>query len=206
MIDLYEKGNLMSFEELRKKYDVPQNHFFKYLQIRNFITTCIKHTKQPPLTVLERFSTQNCLGKGLVSQMYGILEGFHKDDSENIRQKWTHDLQMEISESDWSSVCSKAQTQTINTRLRLIQYNWIMRTYITPEKLNKFDPNIPDLCYKCREHKGTLFHCLWDCGEIKTFWRSVIQYVSRITSIRVPLCAELCILGIYPLHCKDIEN
>ena len=202
VLDLYEDGNLMSFEGLKRRYAIPQNHFFKYLQVRSFIYSHLKNTQQPPSSVLEKFSTQDYYEKGLVSQMYSILEGSCKENSENTRQRWIQDLQVDISEIDWGIICSKAQTQTINTRLRLIQYNWIMRIYITPEKLNKFNPNIPDTCYKCSGHKGTLLHCLWECEEIKTFWRLIVQYISRITSVSVPLCPKLCILSIYPLTCK----
>lgn len=63
----------------------------------------------------------------------------HKDNSDSKRLKWAHDLKK----------CLKIHTQTISTRLRMIQFNWIMRTYLCPVQLNKFDPNIPDLCYKC---------------------------------------------------------
>ena len=45
-----------------------------------------------------------------------------------------------------------------------------MRTYITPLKLDKYDDNIPDLCIKCIEEKGTLFHCMWQCSKVKAFW------------------------------------
>uniref|UniRef100_A0A669E357 Reverse transcriptase domain-containing protein n=1 Tax=Oreochromis niloticus TaxID=8128 RepID=A0A669E357_ORENI len=35
--DLYEEYSLMSFSELRAKFNIPQKHFFKYLQLRSFI-------------------------------------------------------------------------------------------------------------------------------------------------------------------------
>lgn len=82
-----------------------------------------------------------------------------------------------------------------------------MRTYLPPVQLNKFDPNIPDLCYKCNDHQGTLYHRLWKCEEIQKFWKSVLKYISQITTSPVPLCPMLCILGLYPdnssLSCKE---
>ena len=36
---------------------------------------------------------------------------------------------------------------------------------------------------------------------MKAFWRSVVRYISQITSVIVPLCPKLCILSIYPLTC-----
>lgn len=86
----------------------------------------------------------------------------------------------------------KAQLLTINTSLRLIQYNWIMRTYITPDRLNKMNLNIPDICVKCNFKKGTLFHCHWDCPEIRKFWNKVIKCISQMTLNPVPDCPALC--------------
>ena len=40
-------------------------------------------------------------------------------------------------------------------------YNWLMRTYNTPEKLNRYYSAKPDICIKCEKEKGTFFHCVW---------------------------------------------
>ncbi len=41
----------------------------------------------------------------------------------------------------------KAQTQSINTKFKLLQYKWLMRTYLTPSRLNH-------TCVKCRENEN----------------------------------------------------
>ena len=68
------------------------------------------------------------------------------------------DLELDISPKEWVGI--KAHTQTINSRLRLLQYKWLIRTYTTPVNLNKYDCNIPDLCVKCYDIKGMFFHCM----------------------------------------------
>ncbi len=108
---------------------------------------------------------------------------------------------MDISLDDWNTICLNAQTQTLNSRLRLLQYNWVMRTYITPVRLNKFNPNIPDLCFKCNKLQGTFFHCVWECEEVQKFWVGVTQYVSQFTSSLIPLCPVLCVLSMYEDNC-----
>lgn len=74
---------------------------------------------------------------------------------------WSVDIKIDIEEAEWATVCLKAQTQTINTRMKLLQHKWLMRMYITPEKLNKRSPDIPDTCVKCFTEKGTLIHYVW---------------------------------------------
>ena len=69
-----------------------------------------------------------------------------------------------------------------------------MRIYVTPERLNKMNPNIPDICVKCNVEKGTLFHCLWDCPKIQKFWNEVIKCISKMTLNPVPDNPALCIL------------
>lgn len=64
--------------------------------------------------------------------------------SEAKHSAWREDLQDVTSVVEWESACKEAQT--VN---KLLQYNWLMCIYITPEKLNKCNSNIPDLCFKC---------------------------------------------------------
>lgn len=37
------------------------------------------------------------------------------------------------------------------------------------KKLKKCDSNIPDLCFKTGQYKGTFFHCVWECTKISYF-------------------------------------
>ncbi len=168
--DVYEDNILQSFESLVVKFHIPQKHFFKYLQLRSFITTCLKGSTQlPPLSILENCTLQDCYSKGWITQLYNTLRSNQKDCSEIKRQAWIQDMNMDISEDVWNKICLNAQTQTLNSRLRLLQYNWVMRTYITPVRLNKFNPGIPDLCFKCGKLQGTFFHCVWECEEVQKF-------------------------------------
>ena len=77
-----------------------------------------------------------------------------------------------------------------------------MRLYITPEVLNCFNGNIPDVYTKCETHKGTLFHCLWSCSKIQEFWREVVETLSSSSEVTLPMCPRMCVLGVIP---KDIN-
>jgi len=99
----------------------------------------------------------------------------------------------------WEQACAKVQVPTINSRPKLLQYNWLMRTYITPVKLNKIYSNIPD---KCNSAKGTFIHCMWECDKIKAFWREINNMIWHIISVRLPLDPGLFIIGIHPDNWK----
>lgn len=133
-----------------------------------------------------------------ISIIYATLIAHDKRSCSDRMNAWISDIKEDIGEDEWVQACLKAQTQTINTRLKLLQHKWLMRTYITPELLNKWSPDIPDTCVKCLTEKGTLIHCVWECPKLVTFWKRVLRTLSIITGTQIPCLAKLCILGLFP--------
>lgn len=166
--DLYTDNTLMSFENLKEKFGIPQAHLFKYFQIQSFIRSRLQSYQCPALSIIEELATSDPYAKRKVSIIYRKLVKASTESSNDKRMAWIEDLQTDITEQDWEKACYCAQMLSVNSRFKLIQYNWLMRMYITPEKLNKFNPNIPDSC-KCRTEKGTLFHCVACVNTYKTF-------------------------------------
>lgn len=74
--DIYGKnGNILTFEELIRKYNIPRKHFFKYLQLRSFIrANQNKYMSCPSLTLLEKTLLKNPFGKGIISEFYDLLK------------------------------------------------------------------------------------------------------------------------------------
>lgn len=198
--DMYRTDNIfMSFSEISNKYDIPKTHFFKYLQIRNFILSSQNYSLDIPITSsLETAITGHCYDKGLISSLYNLLTSGSDESSKHKLRLWLEDIGDEISPEDWEEACMKAQKQTINSNLKLIQYKWLMRTYITPVKLHKFNGNIPDTCIKCKEARGTLYHCIWECGKVKSFWQDIINMIDQILGKKLPMDPRFFLLGIYP--------
>lgn len=80
--DVYKDYTLMSFNELKAKYDIPQKHFFKYLQLRSFILANLNNS------ILETHVTKNCFGKRLISRFNNMIAENHKENFDSKRQKW----------------------------------------------------------------------------------------------------------------------
>lgn len=58
-------GILMSFEELITRYDIPDKHQFKYLQVRNFIRSSQKNVfVDPPVVYFGNGNEKRLLWKG----------------------------------------------------------------------------------------------------------------------------------------------
>lgn len=199
--DLYDRDVLLSFTDLKQKFNIDAKHFFKYLQIRHFITKTQNSLSLPSLNSIEMIAVNYCGKPGLISRFYQIITTKPKESSEDKRRAWCLDLKEEITVEEWKYACLQSQVQTINTRFKLLQYKWLMRIYITPVAQHRMDPNTPDLCFKCGTHKGTLFHCLWECSIIQEFWKEIITTLSKVIDTSLPVCPKLCILGLFPKNC-----
>lgn len=158
--------------DLVTNYDIPQKHFFKYIQIRDFIKSKQNGSLVPPtLTILEEIVSKHLSGRGQISILYQALVDGSKE-STNILKAWNSDMGGKISEEEWKA-CFLVKTQSLNTQSKLLQHEWLTRQYITPAKLHH---------YKCNYKKGSLFHCMWDCLLISHFWRNIILTVGKIIS------------------------
>jgi len=60
---------------------------------------------------------------------------------------------MFVEGSDKSANSQLEAWMKANTRLKLFKYNRLMRVYVTPVLLNKFNKNITDICSKCNSCK-----------------------------------------------------
>lgn len=64
----------------------------------------------------------NCFGGGQISTLYNILLNKSKDFTEHKRDRWINDLQGDVTEGEWTEICSRAHSVRINTHLRLILF------------------------------------------------------------------------------------
>lgn len=138
------------------------------------------------------------LRQGIISELYNLLSSYSPENSQSKLKAWKENLQLEISEEDWEAACTGAHIKSINTHLKLIQYKWLMRIYLAPVDLNRFDPNIPDICTKCTENRGTLFHCIWQCTKVNMFWEEVRVVIEKAISKQILLDPKLFLMGLYP--------
>lgn len=171
--DCYENGSLIYFEDLRRKYDLPNRSFFCYLQLRSFLKTTLgPKMTLPALSDLERLLLEgNSLR--LISKLYFLLmEGAPKSGLHKSRERWESDLRVTIGTELWSELCKKSLTATINSRYRLTHYNFLHQTYITPQKLHHYKSEISSLCFRCGIEEGSFLHCTWSCTKLGTFWHN----------------------------------
>lgn len=121
-------------------------HLYKYLQIRSLIYSQIKTTLEPLLSTTKQLTVKKTYTIEATCPCFIIYYyQVPKKTSLSYLSAWKNDLHLDISVEDWEKTCLLAQTQTINTRCKLLHCKWLFRTYITPVKLHCFSPSI--LCF-----------------------------------------------------------
>lgn len=104
---LYRGHQMTSFQDLATNFDIPQNHFFKYLQIRNLIKSKQNESLAPPTpSILEDIVLKHMTGRGQISTLYNALVSRSKESSMNILKALNSDMDNSVSEKEWKEACS----------------------------------------------------------------------------------------------------
>ena len=56
VMDLFKGGHLISFEQLKKDFSIPQSHFFRYLQVQSYVKTHFSLTTPQSTWINECFN------------------------------------------------------------------------------------------------------------------------------------------------------
>ena len=102
--DLYMDRVLLTFDQLCEKYQIPSKHFFKYLQLKSYMSSRSRQIMHPPLlSKIEEVS--HLEGKGLLSTYYNLLMFTPKDSARDKLSAWRGDIQEDLDEAEWNEAC-----------------------------------------------------------------------------------------------------
>ncbi len=97
--DLYECGRFASFSILKEKFELPQTHFFRYLQIRHYVQSKIPNFETlPQKRVVFDLLKNPPDSSHLVSRFVGLFDNCNKASTIRIWGSWKVELDIELSE------------------------------------------------------------------------------------------------------------
>lgn len=195
ILDVYTDDVLKSFQQLQYEFNISQVHFFRYLQMRSYLSS-IEYYKQGGKTnVLDSILLKAAALKSkTITYIYDQVTANNKG-SINIKQSWELDFGVILEDQIWSKVLDHARQITKSNKSYEVQYKIINKLHVTPLTRSKY-VTCTKFCLKCKRETGTYFHLIWTCPLIASFWSSVVQEIERSFGIKVPLDPRLCILGV----------
>ena len=179
---LYIDGIFPTFEQIRRKFNLPQSHFFRFLQIRHFLS---QHTtsfpNMPTNSSMESIFLPDPLVKGGISIIYNHLSCLDSNASlAYLKTAWENDLGISITDEQWSSAQQTVHSSSVCARHGLLQFKILHRLHLSKEKLSRMYPNVNPACDRCGHSPATLAHMFWYCSKLTSYWQSIFKSLSDI--------------------------
>lgn len=76
-----------------------------------------------------------------------------------------------------------------------MQFNILHRVYFTPERLYKITSKYLTFFPRCKTGVCTVMYMFLSCPELSNYWKDIIQILSQVTNMTVPLDPSLILLG-----------
>ena len=169
---LFNEDNLKTFEQLKMDFDLPRTDFFRYLQLRTFLTSHKEWGKLLKRTPLEEFLIEIQMGsedKKTISKPYNIFLSMDLHNSLQIKQRWKAEMNMVIPQNTWQGMCTEAHLATNSNTWREFKWKIITRFFRTPEIVAKMGPTHSNLCWRnCGTRSANHTHTFWLCPKFNT--------------------------------------
>lgn len=195
LANLLVNGEFPTMAQLKVTLNQAEIQFYRYLQLRH---ACVAQFGSVIIqTQMLPFETRlwEPEPKKVVSQLYKILVTKLSNPLEKARAKWSVDIPS-LDGDAWEEVKANLYSSLISTRDKLVQFRIIHRTYLTPLRLRTMGRNRNANCPKCQNPDTGLFHMLWSCPVIYTYWTNLINYVTTQVLLPGVLTPEVCLMGL----------
>lgn len=200
--DLFLGSTLMSFSQIREKYDISRHDLFRYFQVRDFIRKDTSLLADMNVTQIEKqiFLSQ---GDASISNLYAGLRDCSNLCTRTLGVIWERELDVVINEELWEDIWDNAKKITVCNRTRAMQFKILHRAHVSPVRLSKYRKDVSPFCLKCRTEIGDLTHCFWSCAKIQKYWSSILFEMQKVLKVDLELDPVSLVLGLPSVHVTD---
>ena len=90
----------MTFQQTVQHFAVPQSHFFRYLQVRDYLRKNFSFPAGSDCGWIECLD-YDPFGRALVSRLYDALQLMSAPSLNHIKEQWEEEMGREILEVNW---------------------------------------------------------------------------------------------------------
>lgn len=199
--DLYNNGTFVSFQYLCDTFNIPRTHFFRFLQIRNFIRNISPiFPRQLPSTPYDHILNKPLSFKGIISASYGMLMTFSPSNLSDLKSQWEGELGEPICDEDWEAALGRVHSSSICARHGFLQFKVLHRIHWTKLRLSRRFPDVDPLCDRCKCSPASHTHMFWSCTKLTQYWSSIFDIISGFLEQPVSPCPLVGLFGVVPDH------
>ena len=191
-----DEKRFYTFNELKNLYGLDNSQFLQYHRIINSIPHDWKTTFEEEN--IDEQNENNILinkimrVKKVCSFLYKIQLDKIKTDIK-AHNKWEQILETNI---NWKVVHTLPFKCTIDTKLRVFQYKFIMRIIATNKFLFRCKISASNLCDFCNMHIESQMHLFYYCPIVQRFWGLFKEYIEQ-KHLHFELTLKNVCLGLY---------
>lgn len=105
----------------------------KYMQLQHFVHFIKrKHNLVSSLTPFEQLCNNSTPQRHVISALHNLLWTDTKADEAHTCKKWEHNLNMEISDTQWEKIHRHIHKSSVNVTIQENSYKILSRWYRTP--------------------------------------------------------------------------
>lgn len=110
--------------------------------------------------------------------------------------KWDHDV-AGVEDEEWREAVASPREVAISSRLRLVQFKILHRSYMSRSRLAKIQGSTEAECPKQCQLEGTFIHSIWECPHIQVYLGQVVGLMESVVGKRIECNIKLVILNIW---------
>lgn len=128
---------MKSFNQLTQSFGLNKTQFWRYLQLRHLLSGTFGSSSQGPPEDNILSIILEAWGRGHEASVYYrlIMEKVGYSFHSATKRVWSKDLNISISDEDWTKICRNCRVMSRNLGVRLIQFKILNHFYWTPRRL-----------------------------------------------------------------------
>ena len=161
---IIKDNRLLSFERIKEKYALETQDFYRYLQLRHFVSERIKNQSEQGKPLLDIFKRayNSHKDRGIISGLYKGLINMKTHSTLYIKTKWEMEGGLDLTEEEWGIIweyqwkCSSSQSWK--------EFGWksMIRYFITPHQMIHYRDNSPTCWRNCGNINANQYHVVTD--------------------------------------------
>lgn len=195
---LFTNGTFKTFEALKMEFQIPNQMFYCYLQIRHAIQTQFsgglpQPTPNPIIAIVKDTDS-----KKLISCFYNMLSAPTSAKlAYALKPRWEREVGR-MEDEEWEEALETCKLVSPKLSDRLSQIYILHRAYLTPLRVARYKRSQSITCPMCGTETGTFFHLIWSCQKIQDYWKQIVAFLHDDMGSPLTLDPKQCLLGIFP--------
>lgn len=191
--DLNGEDSLLSFNDLVSLYGIPRHSLFFYFRLRSAFkahkVVWGSEMKEHPIVGWIKVAP-----KSVVSFLYARFLSYLSPKPSTLA--WDRAMALRRREIDWNTSWDNICSSSHNPNHQFIHMKIYHRVYLTPRIRHLIGHAPHPFCTLCSQNTlGTFMHIMWDCPKIYDFWNKVLQALSDLIDIQLPMDPALHLLN-----------